>query len=221
MTRCSGDMAEGNGDASLCTFGEQYTPNQHKLAREFVLLDNTYCAGMCSADGHQWTDSALANEYVERQLTSGSPRSYPGGQEAGTPWMPWLGRPRGSSGTTPSPTAAPSATTANGWSRKPAGRTGSARTSSPGATSGKTSRRGAGATQLRSRAASGGCGQCSNTNTVGWDLKVPDVLRAAEFIRDLRQFETNGGFPDFVLLFLPNDHTGRHARAITPRRARR
>jgi hypothetical protein len=48
----------------------------------------------------------------------------------------------------------------------------------------------------------------SNTNTVGWDLSVPDVMRAAEFIKELRQFETNGGFPDFVLLFLPNDHTG-------------
>ncbi|HLH54080.1 MAG TPA: bifunctional YncE family protein/alkaline phosphatase family protein, partial [Verrucomicrobiae bacterium] len=73
-----GDMPEGNGDTNLCTFGEVYTPNQHKIAREFALLDNTFCSGICSADGHQWTDSAMANEYVERQLTAGSPRSYAG-----------------------------------------------------------------------------------------------------------------------------------------------
>jgi len=41
-----GDMPEGNGDPGLCIFGERITPNQHKLAREFVLLDNTYCAGI-------------------------------------------------------------------------------------------------------------------------------------------------------------------------------
>ena len=37
-----GDMKEGNGDASLVLFGEKVTPNHHKLAREFVLLDNFY-----------------------------------------------------------------------------------------------------------------------------------------------------------------------------------
>src|SRR6185503_7932233 len=62
-----GDMTEGNGDASLCIFGEKFTPNQHKLVREFVLLDNTYCSGILSADGHQWTDSAMSTDYVERE----------------------------------------------------------------------------------------------------------------------------------------------------------
>jgi YVTN family beta-propeller protein len=57
-----GDVPQGNGDPSLCVFGEHITPNQHKLVREFVLLDNTYCSGILSADGHQWADSALANK---------------------------------------------------------------------------------------------------------------------------------------------------------------
>jgi len=83
-------MREGNGDRNLCVFGEKYTPNQHKIAREFILLDNTYCAGVNSSDGHQWTDSAIANEYVERQLTSGSPRSYPSGKgEDGLDALAW------------------------------------------------------------------------------------------------------------------------------------
>ncbi|HWI58534.1 MAG TPA: beta-propeller fold lactonase family protein, partial [Bacillota bacterium] len=73
-----GDMKEGNGDASLCVFGERITPNQHKLAREFVLLDNTYCSGILSADGHQWADSAMATDYMEKSF-AGFPRSYPDG----------------------------------------------------------------------------------------------------------------------------------------------
>ena len=47
-----GDMKEGNGDPNLCIFGEEVTPNHHKLAREFTLLDNFYCSGVLSADGH-------------------------------------------------------------------------------------------------------------------------------------------------------------------------
>ena len=73
-----GDMKEGNGDPALCVFGERITPNQHKLAREFVLLDNTYCAGILSADGHQWSTTAFATDYMEKSF-AGFPRSYPDG----------------------------------------------------------------------------------------------------------------------------------------------
>src|SRR5205823_10520951 len=53
-----GDMTEGNGDARLLEFGEEVTPNHHAVARAFGLLDNFYCSGAVSADGHQWTDEA-------------------------------------------------------------------------------------------------------------------------------------------------------------------
>lgn len=61
-----GDMKEGNGDASLVLFGENVTPNQHKLAREFVLLDNFYVDGEVSADGHNWSLGAYATDYLEK-----------------------------------------------------------------------------------------------------------------------------------------------------------
>ena len=77
-----GDLPQGNGDPSLCVFGENITPNHHKLARDFVLLDNTYCSGILSADGHQWTDSAMATDYMERAF-AGFPRSYPYGMSDG------------------------------------------------------------------------------------------------------------------------------------------
>ena len=61
-----GDMKEGNGDPELTLFGERVTPNLHKLARQFVLLDNFYCDGEVSADGHNWTMGAYADDYLEK-----------------------------------------------------------------------------------------------------------------------------------------------------------
>ena len=69
-----GDIKEGNGNPDLCNFGERVTPNQHKIVRSFVLLDNTYCSSILSADGHNWADSGLATDYVEREF-AGWPRS--------------------------------------------------------------------------------------------------------------------------------------------------
>jgi len=61
-----GDMPGGNGDTSLVLFGKNITPNQHKLAGEFVLLDNFYVDGEVSADGHNWSLGANANDYLEK-----------------------------------------------------------------------------------------------------------------------------------------------------------
>jgi YVTN family beta-propeller protein len=61
-----GDMKEGNGDPNLCLFGENITPNQHSIAREFVLLDNFYVNGEVSADGHNWTMGGYATDYLEK-----------------------------------------------------------------------------------------------------------------------------------------------------------
>ncbi len=201
-----GDMPEGRGDPRLCIFGEAYTPNQHKLCREFVLLDNTYCSGTQSADGHQWADSAIANEYVERQLTSGTQRSYPG---AKTPdnidALAWA-----SSGFIWDNALAHGKTFRNygewmmseaGWrERKPT-------STITWSDYWRDYNDGSCATQLRSRPGIESLRAHSPTNTVGWDLKVPDVMRAEQFIRELRNFETNGNFPELLLLFLPNDHS--------------
>ena len=52
------------------------TPNHHALAEQFVLLDNFYCNGVLSADGHQWTDEGYVTDYLEKSF-GGWPRSYP------------------------------------------------------------------------------------------------------------------------------------------------
>jgi YVTN family beta-propeller protein len=61
-----GDIGRGNCDPSLVMFGEQVTPNHHKLANEFVLLDNLYCNGHVSADGHPWSTMAYNTDYIAR-----------------------------------------------------------------------------------------------------------------------------------------------------------
>jgi YVTN family beta-propeller protein len=76
-----GDIKEGNGDPSLCLFGENITPNQHAIAREFVLLDNFYVNGEVSADGHNWTMGAYATDFLEKTWPTsygGRGGTYPG-----------------------------------------------------------------------------------------------------------------------------------------------
>lgn len=60
------DIPRGNRDPSLLMFGEEVTPNHHKLANEFVLLDNLYCNGHVSADGHPWSTMAYNTDYLAR-----------------------------------------------------------------------------------------------------------------------------------------------------------
>jgi YVTN family beta-propeller protein len=60
------DIPRGRRDPSLLMFGEEVTPNHHKLANDFVLLDNLYCNGHVSADGHPWSTMAYNTDYIAR-----------------------------------------------------------------------------------------------------------------------------------------------------------
>jgi len=73
-----GDIKEGNGDPNLCLFPENVTPNQHAIVRDYVLLDNFYVDAEVSADGHNWSTAAYANDYTEKIW----PTSY--GKRGGT-----------------------------------------------------------------------------------------------------------------------------------------
>jgi len=61
-----GDEPAGNGDPSLTLFPRSVTPNLHALAERFGVLDNFYADAQVSADGHNWTLSANANDYAEK-----------------------------------------------------------------------------------------------------------------------------------------------------------
>lgn len=71
-----GDLKPGNGDPSLCMYGEDITPNEHELARQFGIIDNFYCSGEVSGDGHVWSTAAITSDYNEKTWEIG----YRGGQ---------------------------------------------------------------------------------------------------------------------------------------------
>src|SRR5205807_6656802 len=74
-----GDLGRGNGDPKLTLFGEDTTPVQHQLAREFVTLDNFFVNGEASIDGHFWTSAAKVSDYVHKawfQNYAGRGRPY-------------------------------------------------------------------------------------------------------------------------------------------------
>lgn len=71
-----GDMPEGRGMPSLCVFGDSVTPNQHQIARDYMLLDNYYVSGKSSAEGHHWADAAMVTDYTEKSVRAWF-RSYP------------------------------------------------------------------------------------------------------------------------------------------------
>ena len=212
-----GDVKEGNGDAALCSFGEHVTPNEHKLVREFALLDNTYCSGILSADGHQWADSSITTEYVERSF-AGWPRSYPAGgfakegadalaySPAGFIWDNALAhgktvRDFGEFTTTSkhwkNPSQKGKITFTEAWNDFTTGANAIKYTCEPDIAA---------------------LQPFMETDWASWDLAVPDVLRAAKFIRQLKEFKQTDRLPALTILWLPNDHTsGTKAGSPTPR----
>ena len=200
-----GDISEGNGAADLCIFGERVTPNQHKLVREFALLDNTCCSGILSADGHNWSDTALATEYVERSFASW-PRSYPcGGGEnsrdalaystAGFIWDNALahGKTFRDFGEF--------CTNFRLW--KNSSRKGQLTwTDCYQDFINRTQE-----TVNRSEPDLDSLRPYIVTDFPGWDLSVPDIVRAAKFIEYLKRDEAAGTMPDFTMIWLNCDHT--------------
>ena len=199
-----GDLPAGDGDPALCIFGETITPNQHRLAREFVLLDNTYCAGILSADGHQWSMTAFATDYVEKSF-AGFPRSYPDGMgedendalayaPTGFIWDNALKHQ--ASIRNYGEFMGPAVTWRDGRPGRP-DFTACFRTWQ-GATTDVV---------VASTPMIESIRPFSPTGYVGWEMAVPDQYRADFFINELRKFETQGEFPALTIICLPNDHT--------------
>jgi len=82
-----GDLPVGNGDKSLTMYGADITPNEHKLALQFGVLDNFYDSGEVSGDGHIWSTASTTSDYNEKTWPIGyrsNERTYDsGGSVAG------------------------------------------------------------------------------------------------------------------------------------------
>jgi DNA-binding beta-propeller fold protein YncE len=66
-----GDLAVGDGDPSLTLYGADITPNEHKLALQFGVLDNFYDSGEVSGDGHIWSTASTTSDYNEKNWPIG------------------------------------------------------------------------------------------------------------------------------------------------------
>ncbi|HEX8524549.1 MAG TPA: bifunctional YncE family protein/alkaline phosphatase family protein [Tepidisphaeraceae bacterium] len=199
-----GDLKQGNGDASLCTFGREVTPNHHALAERFVLLDNYYCNGVLSADGHAWVTQGIANDYLERSF-GGWVRSYPfGGDDpqafasSGFIWDSAL---------------------AAGLSFRNFGEMTTTRRED------KTTwleiyrdwKSGTNKIKLNNITTNAALRRFSNPDSPGWNMRVTDQIRADAFLKELDRFTREKSMPNLMTIFLPGDHTlGTSPDAPTP-----
>jgi YVTN family beta-propeller protein len=189
-----GDMERGNGDPSLVMFGEEVTPNHHKLAREFVLLDNLYCNGHVSADGHPWSTMAYNTDYVARNWA-----------------LTYSGRAGVDDDDEGNLANAPSgylwdACKAAGLTYRSYGEYGR-RVSQPDGT-------------FRMEGRVPGlvghfCPDWGIPQFPGQDVR--DTDRVATFLREFREYQRNGQLPRFIVMSLGEDHTsGTRPGAFTP-----
>jgi DNA-binding beta-propeller fold protein YncE len=178
-----GDMKEGNGDASLCLFPEHVTPNHHRIARDFVLLDNFYAEAEISADGHEWSMGAYATDFVEKM------------------WPMTYGHNRPHKFPYPAEGNFPIAFPAGGYLWDRAHEAGITYRSygefvhlfrplnDPVGTPVKA---------LKGHI---------DEHYPGFDLDYEDTKRAARFISELKRFESEGAMPRLQIVRLPSDHT--------------
>ncbi len=188
-----GDMPEGNGDAELCLFPEKVTPNHHKLAREFVLLDNFYVDAEVSADGHEWSMGAYATDFVQK----GWRFDYGHNQTGKFPY--------------PGEGSFPVAFPANGYLWDRALQAGvSYRSYGEFIQNGKTPKD---PDHTRIPALQGHF----DPGFRGFDTGYPDIKRAERFSAELKRYESEGDMPRLQIVRLPNDHTaGTLKGAFTP-----
>jgi YVTN family beta-propeller protein len=191
-----GDFAQGNSDPTLLVYGPDVTPNQHRLAQQFVLLDNFYATGGNSADGHQWLTQAAETDYCYWPGYDGRSFPYEGSDpiapaSSGFIWDAALSRKK----------------TVEDFGEYVSSRAGGLK----GAKWAELMAEWRKGTDLSGRfnleAPIASLKKILAKDFPYWTLTVPDVVRAQIFLKHLQAWEKKGEMPDLVLVQLPNDHT--------------
>jgi DNA-binding beta-propeller fold protein YncE/phospholipase C len=188
-----GDIPEARSEPSLCVFPEKITPNHHALARRFGVLDNYYCNGVLSADGHSWATEGNVTPYLERAF-GGFTRSYTFGDDpityssSGFLWDRVLsaGLSFRNYGEMDYAKIEDGGDYQKVWARYQAGER-------------EVFKQQVGIERLR---------RYTCRDYPGWNMAIPDVLRMDRFLDEFRKFEKEGGLPNLSLVYLPQDHLG-------------
>ena len=188
-----GDVEQARSEPSLCVFPDRITPNHHALAKRFGLLDNYYCNGVLSADGHSWSTEGNVTPYLERAF-GGFARSYTFGDDPIT---------YSSSGFIWDHILAAGLSFRNygemDYAEPPEGMKYQAIWKAYQAGDEIEFKQKIGIERLR---------KYSCRNYPGWNMVIPDVLRMDRFLKEFRQFEKDGSLPNLCLVYLPQDHLG-------------
>ncbi|MBM3763376.1 MAG: hypothetical protein FJW36_24450 [Acidobacteria bacterium] len=184
-----GDMPQGNGDPKLVLFGRDVTPNHHKLAEEFVLLDNFYTPADQSALGHRWCTQGYASDWVHK---------YGIGRNDQNPMLfapndfLWDAaklhrvtvRSYGERGlNTISPAKASWNDIYTDW------------------------KNGTSNVTISPRAQIVGLRDVYSLRVPAYSLQVPDQIRVDRFLEEFKEFERNDTLPRLNVILLPQDHT--------------
>jgi YVTN family beta-propeller protein len=191
-----GDLPGADGDTSLTFFPRDVTPNAHALAERFGIFDRFMVSGEVSGDGHNWSTAAYASDYVEKTIPSrysGRGRTYD---------YDGLNRDQVPDDDVNEPSVGylwDAAERAHVTIRNFGEFT-------------HHDRDGNWVANKRSLAAH------TDPRYPGWDLAIPDTLRAERWIQAFREQVAGDSMPALTILYLPNDHTaGARAGSPTPR----
>lgn len=200
-----GDLSEGDGDSSLVYFPRSNSPNHHALAERFGLYDRFFVNAEVSPDGHNWSTAAYTTDYLQKTVPSnysGRGRSYD-----------YEGTNRGMVPETGADAAEP----ARGYlwdlvqSKELTFRNFGEFVIPDNVDPDDPMPRGY-------RGLKPFLENHTETRFPGYNLDIPDQVRADVWIASLQQFISDGEMPQLQIVRLPNDHTkGARAGALSPK----
>lgn len=207
-----GDIRKGNGEPSLCIFGREVTPNHHALAEQFALLDNFYDNGVLSADGHAWATEGVAVDYLEKSFGAWV-RSYPAWGDDPLAISPtgfiWDGALL--HGLTFRNYGEMAHSSTSGSYDQFLLSTGSCTRPSTDTTMPTT------VPEWSNELGPKVLAPYTHPTFPGWNLSIPDAMRAEVFIADFSKLKQQHQFPNLTIIYLPTDHTrGTAPDAPTP-----
>jgi len=199
----------GNGDPSLVSFGANITPNLHALAREFGVATNLYADAEDSDAGHQFATAGIATAYSEKTLLVKSGRSPLVNKNEDPEDYPRAGYIFNSAGRAGlSYRDYGDLIRVSGYDE---GRAENPKDDDPNfinAADQSAPTSGLGGLYSLDVPALAALGGHIDTDYPGWNLRIRDVRRANEFIRDYTALERQNAAPDFTYIWLPSDHGG-------------